>query len=64
MLRTVWGDDSAYVHRFFAKWPGSPDPHFPGDGAKRDEDGYYCILGRVDDVLNVAGHRIGTMEVE
>ena len=44
------------------KWPD--DVYFPGDGAKRDEDGYFWILGRVDDVLNVAGHRIGTMEVE
>src|SRR5206468_5251676 len=46
------------------KWPGRSDLYFPGDGAKRDEEGYFWILGRVDDVLNVAGHRIGTMEVE
>jgi acetyl-CoA synthetase len=64
MLRTIWGDDARYVQTYFAKWPGRPDLYFPGDGAKRDEDGYYWILGRVDDVLNVAGHRIGTMEVE
>ncbi len=64
MLRTIWGDDRRYVDTYFSKWPGRPDLYFPGDGAKRDEDGYYWILGRVDDVLNVAGHRIGTMEVE
>jgi acetyl-CoA synthetase len=64
MLRTIWGDDDRYVQTYFSKWPNRPDLYFPGDGAKRDEDGYYWILGRVDDVLNVAGHRIGTMEVE
>ena len=64
MLRTIWGDDQRYVDTYFAKWPGRPDLYFAGDGAKRDEDGYFWILGRVDDVLNVAGHRIGTMEVE
>jgi acetyl-CoA synthetase len=64
MLRTIWGDDDRYVQTYFTKWPGRPDLYFPGDGAKRDDDGYYWILGRVDDVLNVAGHRIGTMEVE
>ena len=64
MLRTIWGDDARYVETYFSKWAGRPDLYFPGDGAKRDEDGNYWILGRVDDVLNVAGHRIGTMEVE
>ncbi|MBK8248320.1 MAG: acetate--CoA ligase [Gemmatimonadetes bacterium] len=64
MLRTIWGDDQRYVDTYFSKWPGRPDLYFAGDGAKRDEDGYFWILGRVDDVLNVAGHRIGTMEVE
>jgi acetyl-CoA synthetase len=64
MLRTIWGDDERYVQTYFTKWPGRPDLYFPGDGAKRDSDGYFWILGRVDDVLNVAGHRIGTMEVE
>ncbi|HEX6251625.1 MAG TPA: acetate--CoA ligase [Gemmatimonadaceae bacterium] len=64
MLRTIWGDPDRYVQTYFTKWPGRPDLYFPGDGAKRDDDGYYWILGRVDDVLNVAGHRIGTMEVE
>jgi len=64
MLRTIWGDDARYVDTYFTKWPGRPDLYFPGDGAKRDEDGFFWLLGRVDDVLNVAGHRIGTMEVE
>jgi acetyl-CoA synthetase len=64
MLRTIWGDDARYVETYFSKWPGRPDLYFPGDGAKRDDDGYFWLLGRVDDVLNVAGHRIGTMEVE
>ena len=62
MLRTIWGDDGRYVETYFSKWDAST--YFPGDGAKRDAKGNYMILGRVDDVLNVAGHRIGTMEVE
>ncbi len=61
MMRTIFGDDERYRETYWAKWP---DTYFPGDGAKRDEDGYLWILGRVDDVLNVAGHRIGTMELE
>ncbi len=61
MLRTIWGDDERYRQVYWSRWK---DTYFPGDGAKRDEDGYFWILGRVDDVLNVAGHRIGTMEVE
>jgi acetyl-CoA synthetase len=61
MLRTIWGDDERFRQNYWARWDGI---YFPGDGAKRDDDGYYWILGRVDDVLNVAGHRIGTMEVE
>ncbi len=64
MLRTIWGDDDRYVETYFTKWEGRPDLYFPGDGAKRDSEGYFWLLGRVDDVLNVAGHRIGTMEVE
>ena len=64
MLRTIWGDPDRYVETYFSKWKGRPDLYFAGDGAKRDKDGYFWILGRVDDVLNVAGHRIGTMEVE
>ena len=61
MLRTIWGDDRRYRDTYWSKWEGV---YFPGDGARIDEDGYLWILGRVDDVLNVAGHRIGTMEVE
>ena len=61
MLRTIWGDDERYRETYWSKWDGI---YFPGDGAKLDDDGYLWILGRVDDVLNVAGHRIGTMEVE
>ena len=62
MLRTIWRDDERYVRTYFSKWAN--DVYFPGDGAKRDEKGYFWLLGRVDDVMNVAGHRIGTMEVE
>ena len=61
MLRTIYGDDERYRKTYWSKWDGI---YFAGDGAKREEDGYLWILGRVDDVLNVAGHRIGTMEVE
>ncbi len=61
MLRGIWGDEERYRKTYWSKWK---DTYFAGDGAKRDADGYYWILGRVDDVLNVAGHRIGTMEVE
>ncbi|HXV86761.1 MAG TPA: acetate--CoA ligase [Gemmatimonadales bacterium] len=61
MLRTIYGDDQRYRETYWSKWRGI---YFTGDGAKRDQDGYFWILGRVDDVLNVAGHRIGTMEVE
>jgi acetyl-CoA synthetase len=62
MLRTVWGDPNRYVKQYFAKF--DPATYFTGDGAKWDEDGYFWIIGRVDDVINVSGHRIGTMEVE
>jgi acetyl-CoA synthetase len=62
MLRTVYNDDERYRSTYWSRWEGRY--YFPGDGAKRDEEGYFWILGRVDDVLNVAGHRIGTMEVE
>ncbi|HRP08361.1 MAG TPA: acetate--CoA ligase [Gemmatimonadales bacterium] len=61
MLRTVYNDDQRYRDTYWSRFPGR---YFAGDGAKVDEDGYWWILGRVDDVLNVAGHRIGTMEVE
>jgi acetyl-CoA synthetase len=61
MLRTIWRDDQRFRDTYWSKWK---NVYFPGDGAKTDEDGYFWILGRVDDVLNVAGHRIGTAEVE
>ena len=61
MLRTIYGDDARYRETYWSRFPGR---YFAGDGAKVDDDGYWWILGRVDDVLNVAGHRIGTMEVE
>jgi acetyl-CoA synthetase len=61
MLRTIYGDDARYKETYWARFG---DKYFAGDGAKLDDDGYWWILGRVDDVLNVAGHRIGTMEVE
>ncbi len=61
MMRTIYGDDERYRETYWSKWP---DLYFAGDGARLDEEGYYWILGRVDDVLNVAGHRIGTMELE
>jgi acetyl-CoA synthetase len=61
MLRGIYGDPERYVQQYWSKWPGV---YFTGDGAKRDADGYFWLLGRVDDVMNVAGHRIGTMEVE
>ncbi len=61
MARTIWGDADRWTQQYWSKYEGV---YFTGDGAKRDEDGYFWLLGRVDDVLNVAGHRIGTMEVE
>lgn len=61
MLRTIYGDPKRYVDQYWSKFPGL---YFTGDGAKRDKDGYFWLLGRVDDVMNVAGHRISTMEVE
>ena len=60
-MRTVYGDHQRFVDTYFKQYPGL---YFTGDGAKRDKDGYYWITGRIDDVLNVAGHRIGTAEVE
>lgn len=61
MLRGLWGDRKRFIETYWSKWPGI---YFPGDGAKIDKDGYYWILGRVDDVINTAGHRVSTMEVE
>ncbi len=60
-MRTIYGDHERFIDVYFSQFPGY---YFTGDGAKRDEDGYYWITGRVDDVLNVSGHRIGTAEVE
>ena len=60
-MRTIYGDHKRFIDVYFSQFPGY---YFTGDGAKRDEDGYYWITGRVDDVLNVSGHRIGTAEVE
>jgi len=62
MLRGIYGDPERYVKQYWNKW--TSDIYFAGDGAKLDADGFFWLLGRVDDVLNVAGHRIGTMEVE
>ena len=64
MLRTLYGDDQRYQDVYWSKWGVKSGIYFPGDGAKRDEKGNFMILGRVDDVLNVSGHRIGTMEIE
>jgi acetyl-CoA synthetase len=61
MARTIWGDDQRYVDTYWSRFEGR---YFPGDGAKRDEDGYFWLLGRVDDVMNVSGHRLSTTEIE
>ena len=61
MSRRIWGDPDRYVRTYWERYPGM---YLTGDGARRDEDGYFWLLGRVDDVLNVSGHRIGTMEIE
>ncbi len=60
-MRTVYGDHQRFVDTYFKTYPGK---YFTGDGCRRDADGYYWITGRVDDVINVAGHRLGTAEVE
>jgi acetyl-CoA synthetase len=62
MLRGIYGDRERFKKQYFTQW--TDGVYFTGDGARRDDDGFYWLLGRVDDVLNVAGHRIGTMEVE
>jgi acetyl-CoA synthetase len=62
MLRTIFNDPTRYARQYWNRWGSSV--YVTGDGAKRDQDGYFWLLGRVDDVLNVAGHRVGTMEVE
>ncbi len=61
MARTLWGDDERYRKTY---WDAVPGVYFTGDGARRDADGYFWVVGRIDDVLNVAGHRIGTAEIE
>jgi acetyl-CoA synthetase len=60
-MRTVWGDHPRFIQTYFSTYPGK---YFTGDGCRRDADGYYWITGRVDDVLNVSGHRLGTAEIE
>ncbi|MBN9659736.1 MAG: acetate--CoA ligase [Acidobacteria bacterium] len=61
MIRTIWGDPERFEQQYFSRMPGI---YFTGDAARRDEDGYFWVLGRVDDVMNVSGHRLSTMEVE
>jgi acetyl-CoA synthetase len=61
MLRTIWGDDERYQQQYWSQIKGI---YFAGDGARRDNDGYFWIMGRIDDVINVSGHRLGTAEVE
>jgi acetyl-CoA synthetase len=61
MLRTIYGDKERYKKQYWSEVKGN---YFTGDGARRDEDGYFWIVGRIDDVLNVAGHRLGTSEIE
>ena len=60
-MRTVYGDHERFITTYFTTYPGK---YFTGDGCRRDEDGYYWITGRVDDVINVSGHRLGTAEIE
>ena len=64
MLRTVWGDDERYISQYWTRFGDAHEIYFTGDGAREDEEGYMWLMGRVDDVLNVAGHRLGTMELE
>ena len=61
MLRTLWGDDQRFIDTYWSRWPGL---YFAGDGAKKDDDGDVWLLGRVDDVMNVSGHRLSTTEIE
>jgi acetyl-CoA synthetase len=61
MLRTLWGDDARYREAYWSEVPGA---YFTGDGARRDAEGNLWVMGRVDDVLNVSGHRLSTMEIE
>jgi acetyl-CoA synthetase len=61
MMRTVFGDPQRFKETYFTRFPGL---YFTGDGARKDKDGYYWLMGRIDDVINVSGHRLGTAEVE
>jgi acetyl-CoA synthetase len=61
MIRGIWGDPKRFQEQYWSRVPGS---YFTGDAARRDSDGYYWVLGRVDDVMNVSGHRLSTMEIE
>lgn len=61
MMRTIWGDPQRFQETYWSRFPGR---YFTGDAARQDEDGYYWVLGRVDDVMNVSGHRLSTMEIE
>jgi acetyl-CoA synthetase len=61
MVRTIWGDPQRFQEQYWSRVPGC---YFTGDAARRDADGYYWVLGRVDDVMNVSGHRLSTMEIE
>ena len=61
MMRTVWGDDERFKQTYFSRFPGK---YFTGDGARTDEDGFLWVMGRIDDVVNVSGHRLGTAEIE
>ncbi len=61
MLRGIWGDDRRFVETYWSKWKNR---YFAGDGAHRDKNGFFWVMGRIDDVMNISGHRIGTMEVE
>ena len=61
MLRTIWNDPDRYVEQYWSRFPGM---YMTGDSARRDEDGYYWIIGRVDDVIKVSGYRLGTAEIE
>ncbi|HUL85051.1 MAG TPA: acetate--CoA ligase [Actinomycetota bacterium] len=62
IARTIWGDPDRYVQTYFGRY--GPDVYVAGDGARRDEDGYFWLLGRIDDVMNVSGHRLSTFEIE
>ena len=61
MMRTLWGDDDRYISTYWSTYPGR---YLAGDGARRDEEGYYWLLGRIDDVMNISGHRLSTIEIE